>query len=165
MEHQNPILTILNSIAISCSATSGVPLTETQNSDARIFRLATILNKELGISLTPNEVRQCSSISTLGLFVQTRLGKNSSGKSLIDIYLELEEIAREEYHPKIPFAWCAKWTDFLKTGNWLTRPDGLDSVEVVIRLEAKYRIAISDTEAKALETVGQTVRYLWARGV
>ena len=82
---------------------------------------------------------------------------------MVDIYLEVEKLAREEYHPKIPYQWCAKWSDFLKVGNWFTRPEGLDSVEIVIRMEEKYRIQISDQDAEAMETVGHTVRYLWAR--
>ncbi|HMG74096.1 MAG TPA: hypothetical protein VK582_11400 [Pyrinomonadaceae bacterium] len=85
------------------------------------------------------------------------------GKTIKDIYEEVAALAHDEYHPKIPFNWCTKWNDFLKVGNWFTRPEGLDAVEIVIRMEEKYGIRISDQDAEAMETVGQTVRYLWAK--
>jgi acyl carrier protein len=45
-------------------------------------------------------------------------------------------------------------------GNWFTRPEGLDAVEIVIRMEEKYELQISDQDAESMETMGQTVRYL-----
>jgi hypothetical protein len=73
----------------------------------------------------------------------------------------VEQLAKEEYHPKIPYQWYARWNDFLNVGNWLSRPEGLDAVEIVIRMEDKYEIRISDQDAAEMETVGQTIRYLW----
>jgi acyl carrier protein len=126
-------------------------------------RLSQAINEDLGVVVTPEEIDSAGSLTHLATLVESRLLKSRSDKTLKNIYEELGRFAREEYHPKIPYHWCAKWNDFLKVGNWLTRPDGLDSVEIVFRMEQEYGIQISDQEAEALGTVGQTVRYLWAK--
>ncbi len=78
-----------------------------------------------------------------------------------DIYNALAKIAREELHPNIVFHWRARWEDFLKVGNWLTRPDGYDLVHVVTRIEQEFRIHVTDADAESMKTVGDTVRYIW----
>jgi hypothetical protein len=74
--------------------------------------------RKLGVVVTPGEIDSAGSINHLAPLVESRLLKSLSGKTLKDIYEEVGRFAREEYHPKIPYHWCAKWNDFLKVGNW-----------------------------------------------
>jgi acyl carrier protein len=153
---------VLQSIARSYCAAGAESVSTTErleSSDSRM-KLTEAIREELGVVVTPEEVEASRSLSHLSTLVESRLTKNDSGKTLLDIYLEVEKLARDEYHPKIPYHWCAKWNDFFYVGNWLTRPDELDSVEIIIRIEQEYGIQISDEDAEAMETVGQTVRYL-----
>lgn len=137
------------------------PWTDQTESNVSCEKLSEAIRNELRVVVTEGEIRSAGSLSALTNLVETRLNKNRAGKTLPDIYREVEKMAREEYHPKIPYEWCAKWDSFLSVGNWLTRPDGLDAVEIVMRMERKYRIEISDEDASRMETVGQTVRYFW----
>jgi hypothetical protein len=130
------------------------------SSDA-ILKFSKAIEFELSTHVALEEIQSSSSWATLGRLVESRLEPNSRGKTLVDIYAELEKLARAEYHPKVNYHWSAAWRDFLKTGNWLTRPDSLDAVEIVIRMEAVFGIRISDEDAEKMETVAQTVRYLW----
>ncbi|MEO6654738.1 MAG: acyl carrier protein [Pyrinomonadaceae bacterium] len=82
-------------------------------------------------------------------------------KSIDDVFVIVERIAREELHPAIDFQWNSRWEDFMKVGNSLTKPDGFDLVELVMRLEEEFSIIISDEEAEKQKTVEQTVRYVW----
>ena len=100
-------------------------------------------------------------MSKLAQLIETRLKRNSQGQTLIDVYTTLEKLAREEYHPKISYHWCARWNDFFETGNWITKPDSLDAVEILIRMEKAFQLTIPDDDAERMETIGQTVRYLW----
>ena len=77
------------------------------------------------------------------------------------IYNALEKIAKEELHPKINFHWRARWEEFQNVGNFFTRPDGLDLVEVVMRIEEEFGITVTDNHAESMITVGDTVRYIW----
>jgi hypothetical protein len=153
---------ILQSIAKSSCAPSSI----NTSFDGRLktessLKLSEAIRDELGVIVTALEVESTGSLSALSTLVESRLDKNRLGKTLVDIYLEVEQLAKEEYHPKIPYQWCARWNDFLDVGNWFSRADGLDAVEIVIRMEDTYEIKISDEDAAAMETVGQTVRYLW----
>ena len=84
-------------------------------------------------------------------------------KSLQDVFVIVESIAREELHPAIDFQWDSRWEDFLEAGNWITKPDHFDLVELVMRLEEEFGITISDEDAEKQETVEQTVRYVWEK--
>ncbi|HKO60489.1 MAG TPA: hypothetical protein VJV03_04960 [Pyrinomonadaceae bacterium] len=124
-------------------------------------KLSQVIEHELGAIVTPQELASALSVSALATLVQARLPKNGLGMTVLDIYHDIEKLAREEYHPNIPYQWTALWDEFLNVGNWFTKPDGLDAVEIVLRMEDKYRIKISDEIAAAMVTVGDTVRYLW----
>lgn len=80
--------------------------------------------------------------------------------SRLEIYERLEMIAREELHPKIAFSWDARWDEFGQTGNWLTAPDSLDFVELVMRIEEEFNIKIPDDDAAGMRTVSDTVDYI-----
>ena len=45
----------------------------------------------------------------------------------------------------------------------LHESDSLEDVEIVMSMEQKFGFSISDPDAQAMHTVGQTVRYLWRR--
>jgi len=155
---------ILQSIAKSCCK----PSTGDTSFDDRLgaessLKLSETIEYELGVIVDALEVESSGSLSVLSTLVESRLDKNRIGKTLADIYLEVEKIAKEEYHPRIRYEWCSRWNDFLDVGNWFSRAEGLDAVEMVIRLEDKYGIKISDEDAAAMETVGQTVRYVWMK--
>lgn len=155
---------ILQSIAKSCcTALPGDTAFEDRLRAGSSLKLSEATKDELGVLLTAVEIASSGTLSDLSTLVESRLPKNRLGKTVVDIYLELEKVAREEYHPKIPYQWCAQWNDFLNVGNWFSRPEGLDAVEMIIRIEGEYEINISDVAAAAMETVGQTVRYVWTK--
>src|SRR6266852_4395372 len=66
-------------------------------------RLSAAINEELGVVVTPGEVYSAGSLPHLATLVESRLLKSRSGKTLKDIYEEVERLAREEYHPEIPY--------------------------------------------------------------
>ena len=157
------VVEIIESIAESC----GVPdiqATVQLTDDLQLKKLSECLTTELDIQVTPSDLLSCLSTNELAKFIESRLPFNKSGKTEVDLYLEVEELARQEYHPKIRYGWCAKWSDFLDVGNFLTKPDQLDSVEILMRLENKYGIQIPDQDAQKMSTVGQTIRYIWETG-
>lgn len=133
------------------------------DSAAWSYELSRSVQKELGVLITPEEVESCTSLSRLSAMVESRLLKDSDGRSIVDTYVALEQIAREELHPDIHYHWHARWAEFSASGNWLTAPDGLDYVELVMRIEEEFGFGIPNQDAETMQTVGQTVRYLWSR--
>lgn len=125
--------------------------------------LSHALAREFNVIVTAAELESCDDLGVMSSMVMRRLDQNSRGRTIIDTYLVVAHLAKDEYHPKIDFHWCAEWESFLNVGNWFTRPEGLDSVELVLRLEQECGIPISDADAASMKTVGQTVRYLWQR--
>jgi len=81
--------------------------------------------------------------------------------TIIDVYETVHRIALEEIHPDIDFHWYAKWDDFLSVGNFFTRPDHYDLVEIALRLEETFGIKISDQDAENMITVRDTILFLW----
>lgn len=138
----------------------GVPVT---HGTAWSHELSHAIGTELGVVLTPAEVEGCDSLFLLTTMVASRLPTGPDGKSIVHVYATLELIAREELHPEIHYHWHARWSDFSGYGNFLTAPDGLDYVELVLRMEEEFGFGIPNEDAAALITVGQTVRYLWER--
>ena len=47
--------------------------------------------------------------------------------------------------------------------RWVNKPDGLDLVEVVIRVEEEFDIQMSDEDAASITTTGQLIDYLMKR--
>ena len=129
----------------------------------RADKLCDSIRAELDVLIAPEELRRASSLSELSSLIEPRLPKDLSGRTLVDIYAALEQVAREELHPRIDYHWYAQWDSFFTTGNWLTAPEPYDTVEMVIRLEEMFGFKIPDHDAESLKTVGQTVRYLWSR--
>lgn len=125
--------------------------------------LSRAIEEELGVEITATEVDSADSLVQLSNLLESRLPRNPSGQSLVDVYATVERLAREECHPDIDYHWRAHWSDVFNAGNWLTAPDSLDAVEIIIRMEEEFGFSIPNQDAEAMETVGQTVRYLWRR--
>jgi acyl carrier protein len=125
--------------------------------------LSRAIEEELGVEITATEVDSADSLVQLSNLLESRLPRNPSGQSLVDVYATVERLAREECHPDIDYHWRAHWSDVFNAGNWLTAPDSLDAVEIIIRMEEEFSFSIPNQDAEAMETVGQTVRYLWRR--
>ena len=121
------------------------------------------MESELGAAVSVKRLKSVTFLPQLLTLVESQLSKDTSGRTIIDIYMSIERLAREEYHPKIKFRWFARWDDFFNTGNWLTSPDSLDAVEIVLRLEEEFGLEISDEDAQGMQTVGQVVQYIWTR--
>lgn len=157
---------ILRSIIIEvtgASVTDDEPLANQIDDADWSQKLSYALCNELEMIVAAKELQSAGSLLQLSIQLESRLAKDRMGQSLVDTYTILEQIAREEYHPDINYHWYACWGDFLNTGNWLTSPDAFDAVEVVWRMEEEFGFSISNQDAQAMQTVGQTVRYLWDR--
>lgn len=122
-------------------------------------KLSRAISRELDIALLPEEVAASDSLFGLSRLVGVRLPKDPMGRSIPDIYAALGKLVREELSRDVNYHWYASWV-----GDIFTEFDSLDDVEVVIRMEDTFGFAISDQDAQSMQTVGQTVRYLWRRG-
>ncbi len=104
---------VLKSIAVSYSDKDSLAdisnLLRPSESNEKFSRA---IKEELSITVAPEEISTAGSISRLAAAIEPRLKRNKSGKNLVDIYRRVEQLAREEYHPKIPYSWCANWEDF-----------------------------------------------------
>ncbi len=159
-------LEILHSIIeawLGSTVVDDAPLMSQVNDASWSQKLSRAIQEELDVAVTANEIESAGALLQLSNLLESRLAKDPMGRSLVEIYATVEQIAREEYHPDIGYHWYARWNDFLKAGNWLTAPDGLDAVEIVMRMEEEFGFSIPNQDAEAMETVGQTVRYLWRR--
>ena len=126
--------------------------------DAASCRLSSALREELEVEVTAEEIVAAGSLSELVDLVEVRLDREPNGKSLIDIYAELEHLIRDELCHDINYHWYANWQ-----GDVLNNTDSLEDVEIIIRIEETFGFSISDHDAQQMRTVGQTVRYLWQR--
>ncbi|MBA3632815.1 MAG: hypothetical protein H0W58_08415 [Acidobacteria bacterium] len=120
------------------------------------------LNKELLLNLTTEQFTDSSELCLLE-FIEKNFKINQSGKDILDVFEIVQKIAKDELHRSINFHWYARWDEFLDVGNYFTRPDSYDFVEVVIRIEEEFNLKISDEEASNMEGIGMTVRYIWKR--
>lgn len=152
-------LKILQSIALiwlGSTVHDEAPLVEI---DANVGqRLSSAIKGELGVSLTANEIESSGSLLRLSYLLESRFAKNPMGKSLVEIYVALEQLVREELSHDINYHWYAVWK-----GDLLNNTDSLEDVELVLRMEDAFGLSISDRDAQEMKTVGQTVRYLWRR--
>lgn len=120
--------------------------------------LSTALREELAVEITAEEIVAAGSLAKLADLVEGRLQRDASGRSLVDIYAELERLIKEELAHEVGYHWYATWQDDL-----LDKTDSLEDVEIIIRMEETSGFSISDRDAQQMHTVGQTVRYLWQR--
>lgn len=142
----------------------GSRLVETQIADLscnEINRIRETLKVELQLDVSIKEFTNVSD-ENLSAFVANRL-ETQSGRNILDIYEIVRKIAKEELHPAIDFHWFSRWDDFDEVGNYFTRPDSLDFVEVVVRIEEEFGFKINDEDAENLKTVRETIQFIWKK--
>jgi acyl carrier protein len=121
-------------------------------------RLSCALRDELDVDITAAEIQVAGSIVALTNVVESRLAKAPNGRTLIEIYSELERLIREELSHNVNYHWYAAWM-----GDLLNETDSLEDVEIVIRMEETFGFSIPDKDVQQMRTLGETVRYLWRR--
>src|SRR5215213_178181 len=120
--------------------------------------LSAALHKELNVVITAEEIATAGSLLRLSELVESRLARDATGRSLVDVYAVVEQLVREELPHDINYHWYAAWE-----GDLLKNTDSLEDVEIVLRMEDTFGLSISDRDAQEMRTVEQTVRYLWRR--
>lgn len=120
--------------------------------------LSFILHEELRIKIAVDEITSAGSLVKLSALLESRLARDPMGRSLVDVYVTLERFATDELSHSFNYHWYASWK-----GDVFNDSDSLDDVEIVVRLENAFGFSISDADAQRMQTVGQTVRYLWKR--
>ena len=120
--------------------------------------LSRALQEELGVAVTAKEIECAGSLRQLSPLLNSRFARDSRGRSLVDVYVALEQFVREELSHGINYHWYADWR-----GDVFNNSDSLEDVEIVLRMEEAFEFSISDRDAQEMKTIGQTVRYLWER--
>jgi acyl carrier protein len=157
-EETQEILQCIAEATIGVPVKAGATFARLSNDDDWGSKLSQAISNELDIALRPEEVGAADSLLQLSRLVEGRLGKDPMGRSITDIYTTVGKLVREELARDVNYYWYAFWV-----GDIFTEFDSLDDVEVVIRMEDAFGFAISDRDAQSMQTVGQTVRYLWRR--
>lgn len=114
--------------------------------------------RELDIEVTPEEIKSLASVPRLSTLIHSRLERDLVGRSLVDVYSIVARLIKEHLSHDVNYHWHATWL-----GDLLNESDSLDDVEIVISIEREFGFSISDRDAQDMQTVGQTVRYLWTR--
>lgn len=154
-------LEILHSITeawLGSTIVDDAPLMSQVNEAGWNQKLSRAIQEELDVAVTANEIESAGSLLQLSNLLEPRLAKDPMGFSLADTYALLEQIVEDELSHRINYHWYAAWI-----GDLLNESDSLDDVEIVMRMEEEFGFSISDRDAQAMQTVGQTVRYLWRR--
>ena len=121
--------------------------------------LSSILQEELRIEITVDEIQAAGSLIKLSDLLESRLPRDPMGRSLVDVYVIVERFAIEELSHNFDYHWYATWK-----GDVFNRTDSLDDVEIVVRMENAFGFSIPDEDLQKMQVVGETVRYLWERG-
>lgn len=121
-------------------------------------KLSRAVHEELDVRVTPEEIETSTSITQLSTLVYPRLATDQMRRSLVDVYSILEGLIKEGLSHDVNYNWYATWV-----GDLLNESDSLDDVEIVISMEQEFGFSIPDSDAQAMRTVGQTVRYLFRR--
>lgn len=128
------------------------------NDPERSQKLSRGIGEELGVEITPDEIESSHSLTQLTDIVNERLPTNFNGQTLVDIYRIVGQLVEDQLSHAINYHWHATWI-----GDLLHESDSLDDVEIIMSFEQKFGFSISDPDAQAMQTVGETVRYLWRR--
>ena len=123
------------------------------------------LNEELYLELDGAELTGYHGSTIADLVADADLPIDKFGKTIFDIYEDLEKIAREELHQFIHYGWNGTWEQFLDDENFFLIPDPLDLAEVGNQIAKKFEIVIPVSHAPKVRTVADTVRYIWRRRV
>ncbi|MFN6963475.1 MAG: hypothetical protein ACK4S4_06890 [Pyrinomonadaceae bacterium] len=122
------------------------------------------LATELGVNITDEELRSCKSLDDLTRVVYSKLEVDASGNSMIDVFTQIESIAKSELHHSVHLRWFAEWREYDSSGNWFTKPDWLDYFEMFDRIREELGADLGVT-TKSFEqmplTVGETVKRVW----
>jgi acyl carrier protein len=121
-------------------------------------KLRAALHKELNVEITREEIESAGSVLNLSDLFESRLPRDPTGRSVVDVYTALEQFAREELSHDINYHWHAAWR-----GDVLHKTDSLEDVEILLRMEEAFGFSISNQHAQEMQTVGQSVRYVWRR--
>ena len=155
------LLEIVRSITEACfdsAVADDAPLATQLNEAGWRHKLASALHEELEVPLTAEDLKNAESLPKLSSLVQSHLVQDPSVRSIVSVYVLVEQLVREEVAHDINYHWYAAWK-----GDLLHNTDSLDDVEIVLRMEQAFGFSISDQDAQEMRTVGQTVRYLWRR--
>lgn len=134
-----------------------------QLSATSVNPLIEAIKTEFDVTLSTEAIRSAQSLEALSSVLEAQLRRDSKGRTIADVYSLVERLAREELHLDISWHWYARWDDFYGSGNWLTRPEPFDFYELRVRIEEVFNVSIPDQDLKLLETVGETVRYVWSQ--
>jgi acyl carrier protein len=157
----NKTLEVLRSIA---EASLGSPLNVSSPLTGQVKendwkkKLGRALRDELGVQLSANEIESGASLFDLSKLIESRLGKDQTGRSLIEVYTALERFVRQELSHDVHYHWYAKWK-----GDLIKSSDSLDDVEILLRVEQTFGFSIPDRDIEAMDTVAHTVRYILQR--
>ena len=152
---------IVRSITEACfdsAVADDAPLAIQLNEAGWRHKLASALHDELEVPITAEDLKHADSLPKLSHLVQSHLVQDSSGRSIVEVYVLVEQFVREELAHAVNYHWYAAWK-----GDLLHNTDSLEDVEIVLRMEQAFGFSISDLDAQEMRTVGQTVRYLWRR--
>ncbi|HET6976066.1 MAG TPA: hypothetical protein VFI24_07075 [Pyrinomonadaceae bacterium] len=133
-------------------------LSDKLNDRKKSQKLSRAIGEELGVEITPAEIAASRSLVQLTDIVSERLLTNFNGQTLVDIYRILEQLVEDHLSQAINYHWHATWI-----GDLLHESDSLEDVEIVMSIEQKFGFSISNPDAQAMQTVGETVQYLWCR--
>lgn len=142
----------------SAAVTADGSLRASVNEAGWELNLSSVLREQLGVEITAGEIKSTGSLRNLSGLLETRLPRDPMERSLVDIYATLEQFVTEELSHEFKYDWYATWK-----GDLLKNTDSLDDVEIVMRMEEFFGFSIPDCDVQAMQTVGQTVRYLWQR--
>lgn len=126
----------------------------------QIRKIVKKLNKELMMNLSVEDFFG-EPDTVLYDFIVNNLDTDHRGSNILDVFQAIKRISEDELHPSIKFHWFARWEDLLHVGNYFTRPEPFDLVEVLLRIEEEFGIRVPDEESTEMVTVGDTVRYVW----
>lgn len=104
-------------------------------------QLSSKLQDELNVQIGAEEIRLAGRFVSLVDLVESRLARDSRGRTLAEIYALLERFVREELSHKVNYHWYANWK-----GEVLSSTDSLDDVELVIRMESAFGFSIPDRD-------------------
>jgi acyl carrier protein len=118
-------------------------------------KLADLIKAELQVSVTNEQFDSCTLVE-LSRLVESALIRNGKGETIGDVYSKLKEVASDSIYHDIKYSWFSSWD-----GDLFKSSDSLERVELISRMEEEFGVLIPDQDVSSLETVGQTVRYLW----
>jgi len=113
------------------------------------------IKAELEISISDEQFDSCT-LPELSVLIESTLNRNRKQESLVDVYSKLKEVASDVIYHDINYSWFPSWD-----GDLFKPSDSLERVELITRMEEEFGVSIPDQDVPSLETVAQTVRYLW----